>query len=179
MSDFKEQIKIVLLAVIAVALAAQTFYNSDNENGVDPNGDVEQVENSTLPPNLNTTPIPETPQVSEPAKPKGPTTTMAFAEESFDFGNIKQNSTDNKHIFKFTNTGDKPLVVENAKGSCGCTVPQWPKEPIPPGGTGEILVEYKPGKQKGNQRKTITVTSNTEPRDTRITISAIVDETPE
>ena len=179
MSDFKEQIKIVLLAVIAVALAAQTFYNSDNENALAPKGDVEQIDNSTLPPNLNATPVPEAPQVSKPEKPKGPTTTMAFTEESFDFGNINQNSTDNKHIFKFTNTGDKPLVVENAKGSCGCTVPQWPKEPIPPGGTGEILVDYKPGKQKGNQRKTITVTANTEPRDTRITISAVVDETPE
>ena len=180
MSDFKEQIKIVLLAVIAVTLAVQTFYNSDNGNGeATTDLSLQQSDNTSLPPTLNATPVPETPQVSQPEKPKGPVTKMAFNEESFDFGNIKQNSTDNKHVFKFTNTGDKPLVIENAKGSCGCTVPEYPKAPIPPGETGEIVVDYKPGKQKGNQRKTVTVTANTEPRDTRLTISAVVEETPE
>ena len=181
MSDLKEQIKIILLAVIAGTLAVQTFYQSNSMDSVD-NGDTEsigQTANTVLPQNLNATPDPQLPDPVKEQKPTGPITSLSFAKESFDFGNIKQNSTDNKHKFKFTNTGTNPLVVENAKGSCGCTVPQWPKEPIPPGGTGEIVVEYKPGKQKGSQRKTVTVTANTEPRDTRITISAVVEEVPE
>lgn len=114
-------------------------------------------------------------QTPEPAKPLGPPTSVAFAEMSHDFGAIKQD-TENEKIFMFTNTGDNPLIIENARGSCGCTVPEWPREPIAPGATGEIRVVYKPGKQKGKQAKTVTITANTEPRDTRLTISAEVAE---
>jgi hypothetical protein len=106
-------------------------------------------------------------------KPVGPTTSMKFAESSHDFGTIDQ-GTENKKIFEFTNTGSEPLVIENAKGSCGCTVPEWPKEPIPPGGTGEIKVVYKPGKQKNQQKKNVTITANTQPSKTVLTISANV-----
>jgi len=104
---------------------------------------------------------------------------MIFAQNSHDFGNIIQNSTTNQHTFTFTNTGTNPLIISNAKGSCGCTVPKWPKEPIPPGGTGTIEVEYNPGSQKGSQKKTVTVTANTEPADTRLSISAVVEEEPQ
>ncbi|MBL4577586.1 MAG: DUF1573 domain-containing protein [Flavobacteriales bacterium] len=104
---------------------------------------------------------------------------MLFTEDLHDFGTIKQNSIGNQHTFTFTNTGTNPLIISNAKGSCGCTVPKWPKEPIPPGGTGTIEVEYKPGSQKGNQKKTVTVTANTDPPDTRLSISAVVEEVPQ
>ena len=92
-----------------------------------------------------------------------------------DFGKINQD-TENKKIFTFTNTGTEPLVISNAVGSCGCTVPSYPKEPIAPGKTGEIEVVYKPGKQKGVQSKTVTITANTEPKTTRLSISADVQE---
>lgn len=105
----------------------------------------------------------------------GPTTQITFASPSHDFGTIKQD-TENPHTFTFTNTGSEPLIIENAKGSCGCTVPQYPKEPIAPGATGEIEVVYKPGKQKNKQSKTVTITANTEPRNTTLTISANVLE---
>lgn len=114
-------------------------------------------------------------QQPEPAKPQGPPTTLAFANMEHDFGTIKQD-TKNKHIFSFTNTGDEPLIISNAKGSCGCTVPKYPREPISPGGTGEIEVEYSPGKQKGKQAKTVTITANTEPANTVLRISAQVEE---
>ncbi len=112
---------------------------------------------------------------SAEAVPAGPTTAMTFTSPSHDFGNIKQDS-ENRHIFTFTNTGSEPLVIENAKGSCGCTVPQYPKEPIAPGETGEIEVVYKPGKQLNKQSKTVTITANTEPRTTTLSISATVEE---
>lgn len=107
--------------------------------------------------------------------PAGPTTKITFDKSEHDFGTINQDS-ENKHLFTFTNTGNEPLIIENAKGSCGCTVPNYPKEPIPPGGTGEIEVVYKPGKQKAAQNKSITITANTEPKNTILTIRANVLE---
>ncbi len=102
-------------------------------------------------------------------------TTISFAENAHDFGTIEQDS-EHKKIFSFTNTGSEPLIIEKAKGSCGCTVPKYPKEPIAPGGTGEIEVVYKPGKQKNKQTKNVTITANTSPANTVLTISANVME---
>ncbi|MCB0794863.1 MAG: DUF1573 domain-containing protein [Flavobacteriales bacterium] len=104
-----------------------------------------------------------------------PKTTVNFASYEHDFGTINQDS-ENKYVFTFTNTGKEPLIIEDAKGSCGCTVPNYPKAPVPPGGTGEIEVVYKPGKQKDQQQKTVTVTANTEPKTTTLRISANVKE---
>lgn len=106
-------------------------------------------------------------------KPVGPLTAMTFDNSEFDFGDIAQGSS-NAHVFKFTNTGKEPLIITNAKGSCGCTVPRWPKEPIAPGGTGEIEIIYKPGRQKNKQTKSITVTANTEPAKSIIKVKANV-----
>ncbi len=117
------------------------------------------------------------PMAAASDKPAGPSTSMDFKELAFDFGTINQDS-ENKKIFKFTNTGSSPLIIENAKGSCGCTVPKYPKEPIAPGATGEIEVVYKPGKQKDAQTKNITITANTEPSNTVLTITANVLEIP-
>lgn len=108
-------------------------------------------------------------------KPTGPSTSIKFEDTTYDFGKIKQDS-ENKKIFTFTNTGSEPLIIENAKGSCGCTVPNYPKEPVPPGATGEIEVVYKPGKQKNAQSKTITITANTQPANTILTVKANVEE---
>ncbi len=104
-----------------------------------------------------------------------PKTTVNFANYEHDFGNIKQDS-ENKHVFNFTNTGKEPLIIENATGSCGCTVPNYPKEPIAPGATGTIEVVYKPGKQENAQQKTVTVTANTEPKQTILRIKANVEK---
>ena len=105
----------------------------------------------------------------------GPKTQITFTNYDHDFGSIMQD-TENAYTFKFKNTGNEPLVIENAKGSCGCTVPSYPKEPIPPGGEGEIGVVYKPGKQKNNQTKKVTITANTDPVQTILTIKANVQE---
>jgi Protein of unknown function (DUF1573) len=106
--------------------------------------------------------------------PAGPPTTMKFAEESFDFGSAKEGDVV-KHVFKFTNTGDQPLIIANAKGSCGCTVPTWPKEAIAPGATGEINIEFSTAGKPGQQSKRVTVTANTVPTDTFIEIKGMVN----
>lgn len=111
---------------------------------------------------------------SSEKKPSGPITSMEFAETEHDFGTISQDS-ENTKVFSFTNTGTEPLIIENAKGSCGCTVPEYPKEPIPPGEKGEIKVVYKPGKQKNQQTKNVTITANTVPEKSILTIRANVE----
>ncbi len=97
--------------------------------------------------------------------PVGPTTVLTFDTEEFEFGQISQGEKV-QHIFRFTNTGDKPLVITNARGSCGCTVPEWPKAPIEPGGVGAIVVEFNSKGKIGMQSKTVTITANTDPPQT-------------
>ena len=108
--------------------------------------------------------------------PTGPTTSIQFKEEVHDFGTVDVNS-ENNYSFEFKNTGTEPLTISNARGSCGCTVPNWPKEPIMPGETGTIDVIYRPNKgQAGHpQEKTVTVTANTEPSNTIVKIKAMVN----
>ncbi|HNE30288.1 MAG TPA: DUF1573 domain-containing protein, partial [Saprospiraceae bacterium] len=77
-------------------------------------------------------------------------------------------------MFKFKNVGSEPLLITNCKGSCGCTVPTWPKEPIPPGATGEIKVEFNTKGKPGRQSKRVTVTANTVPTETFLEIAGEV-----
>lgn len=92
----------------------------------------------------------------EPIKAGGPE--IQFTNDVHDFGNMKQYG-DASTGFKFKNTGTEPLVISNCKGSCGCTVPEWPKEPIKPGETAVIKVKYD-SKRVGPINKTVTVSSN-------------------
>ncbi len=109
--------------------------------------------------------------------PDTPKTSMEFAEMTHDFGDINEGDKVN-HVFTFKNTGNEPLIISSAKGSCGCTVPQWPKEPIPPGGDGEIKVEFNSKNKPGKQTKTVTIHANTDPNPTRLTIKAQVAKDP-
>ncbi len=105
-----------------------------------------------------------------------PATNISFREYEWDFGVI--NEGDNvEHVFQFTNTGTEPLILENCKGSCGCTVPQCPKNPIPPGGSGDIKVVFNSKGKKNMQTKRVTIMANTDPLETVLTIKANV--TPE
>ena len=83
---------------------------------------------------------------------------FSFETEEMDYGTIAHNS-DGVRVFKFTNTGDAPIVISNAKGSCGCTVPTYSKNVIAPGESGEIEVKYATNRV-GKFTKTVTLTSN-------------------
>lgn len=108
---------------------------------------------------------PEQAQGQEVEVPAGPLTTIEFKENEFDYGKIPHGEKAS-HVYTFTNTGTEPLVISSAKASCGCTVPTWPKEPIPPGGTGEIPVEFDSKGKSGKQNKKVTITANTNPPQT-------------
>lgn len=81
-----------------------------------------------------------------------------FESDVIDYGEIAVNSDGNR-VFKFTNVGKSPLIITNVKGSCGCTVPTKPEEPIMPGESGEIKVKYATNRI-GPFSKTVTITSN-------------------
>ncbi|MDA9127403.1 DUF1573 domain-containing protein [Flavobacteriaceae bacterium] len=97
---------------------------------------------------------------------------MSFAESTYDFGTINQGAAQ-EHVFTFTNTGEADLVIVDAKSSCGCTVPQYPKAPIAPGETGEMLVKFN-GSGKNQVSKTVTITANTQKGKEMISIKAFV-----
>src|SRR4051812_29165897 len=108
----------------------------------------------------------DTDSVTNSASANGKTDTdlplMTFEEEVFDFGKIIQGEKVS-HAFTFKNTGNKGLIISSASGSCGCTVPEWPKEPVQPGQSNKINVVFSSEGKSGLQEKTVTIVTNCEP----------------
>lgn len=102
---------------------------------------------------------------------------IVFENDVHDYGTIKQGAN-GSYEFKFKNNGKEPLIISNAQGSCGCTVPSWPKEPILPGQGNVIKVTYDT-KRVGPFTKTVTLTSNAKTPSKVITIKGVVQELPQ
>jgi len=98
---------------------------------------------------------------------------MSFDKAEHDFGTIEQGAAQ-ETAFKFTNTGNAPLIITDAKSSCGCTVPNPPKEAIAPGESSELLVKFN-GAGQNQITKTITVTANTAKGSEILRIKAFVN----
>ena len=96
-----------------------------------------------------------------------------FQNEEHNFGEIYDGDVVS-HIFTFTNSGKAPLIISKATASCGCTVPSWPKQPIAPGGKGQIQVQFDSANKPGIQNKVITITANTETKVKKLLIKAQV-----
>jgi hypothetical protein len=112
---------------------------------------------------------------SEPKMSESRTkTSIKFDKVEHNFGKMKQGDVV-ECAFKVTNTGSEPLIIEEAHGSCGCTVPDYPKEPIPAGQTRDIKVKFNSAGKKGNQSKTVTLTANSDPIQSVLTIKAEVE----
>lgn len=186
--DLEAKLKVGLLAVIAVTLIINTWMQAGNSrpvydtapppsgtevmqgtNMVTPGANAAQQPATSLANNLTTPGAATTPAATD----NKPTTSIQFAQYDHDFGTIKQNTTNTK-VFEFTNAGTNPLVITGAKGSCGCTVPDYPKEPILPGEKSKITVTYSPGQKEGDQNNTVTITANTNPPTTIVRIKANV-----
>ncbi len=105
--------------------------------------------------------------VAQPAaaetKPEGPLPSFKFERMEYDFGQIKEGEKV-AYTYKFTNTGAAPLIVQSVQPSCGCTAPDWSKEPIPVNGTGFVKVEFDSNGKQGIQNKVVTVNANTWPK---------------
>ncbi|MEM6892267.1 MAG: DUF1573 domain-containing protein [Bacteroidota bacterium] len=99
---------------------------------------------------------------------------MTFDKSEHDFGTIEQ-GTAQQTRFTFTNTGNAPLIITDAKSSCGCTIPEYPKNtPIAPGAQGDLLVKFN-GSGQNQVTKTVTVTANTEKGSETLRIKAFVN----
>lgn len=103
------------------------------------------------------------------APANGPMAKLVFKEKSFDFGDIKQGETVT-HKFSFENTGNAPLIITNVSATCGCTVPEWPRDPIAPGEKSVMTVRFNSTGKMGVQNKVITVNSNAANPIERVTI---------
>lgn len=98
---------------------------------------------------------------------------ITFAEKSHDFGDIQQGNVVT-YKFSFQNTGTEPLMILQVQTTCGCTAPEWPKKPVPPGETGEIVVNFNSAKKVGRQNKIITVYTNGKKAEEKLKIVANV-----
>ena len=110
--------------------------------------------------------------IRNPVTASKPVDTVNVAKMEFDnirhrYGEVEEGAIVT-HTFKFKNTGKAPLIISHAKSTCGCTVPEWPKEPIPVGGTGEIFVKFDTKKKEAYQTKPIFIQANTHPSETTL-----------
>lgn len=121
--------------------------------------------------------VDQTPAAPE-AKPEGPLPVFKFERLEYDFGQIKEGDKVS-YTYKFTNTGEAPLIVQSVQPSCGCTAPDWSKEPIPAGGTGFVKVEFDSNGKQGIQNKVVTVNANTWPKSLILRFKAQVNPKPE
>jgi len=119
------------------------------------------------------TPLTKAEVFKDVKKAEQPLTKIEFKEMEYDFGEATEGDKVT-YVYQFKNTGKKPLIITNAKGSCGCTVPKWPKDPIKPGKKGEIEVVFNTKNKKGKQTKIVTITANTDPPRTVIKIKGEV-----
>lgn len=85
---------------------------------------------------------------------------IEFQETSFNFGTISEAGGKAIHVFNFKNTGNTPLILTNVRAGCGCTTPEWNRQPIAPGESGNIKVSFDPRNRPGSFTKSITVNSN-------------------
>ncbi|MGL5888568.1 MAG: DUF1573 domain-containing protein [Bacteroidia bacterium] len=101
----------------------------------------------------------QAPATSTMDRPTAPV--MTFEQTEFNFGTIRQGEVVT-HEFRFRNTGKEPLIINSAQGSCGCTVPEYSKEPIKPGGSGTVKVTFNSAGKLNVQDKTVTITYDTD-----------------
>jgi len=111
-------------------------------------------------------------------KPTGPLPVIEFGTTEHDFGTVAEGQKVS-YTYTVKNSGAAPLIIQNAQPSCGCTVPDWTKTPIPVGGTGFVKAEFDTHGKSGIQNKTITVTSNAWPKTTVIKFKAMVNPKPD
>lgn len=111
--------------------------------------------------------------VQPETKPEGPLPAISFDKIEHDFGTIPQGKAVS-YTYTFKNTGEAPLIIQSAQPTCGCTVSNYSKDPIPVGGSGFVTAEFD-GKTPGMQNKSVTVTANTWPAKTVLTFKAMVE----
>jgi len=165
------KVVIKLMSVLALAVLIMSCKDRASEKRIaELESRLAQIEG-----NKNTaSPAPTiTPEAAPEQKPDGALPVLNFERTDHDFGTITEGQKVS-YTYKVTNTGEAPLIIQNAQPSCGCTVPTWSKDPIPVGGTGFVTAEFDSNGKPGIANKTITVTANTWPKVTTLRFKAMV-----
>ena len=165
------------LIYVLMAFAVFCSCNSSGESSTGTTADSTATTTTTTPTDPSMAPPVDPANPEMPAEPEPGTAACSFEKTEHEFGKITQEKTVD-YTFKFTNTGTEPLIISDARGSCGCTVPQYSKEPIAVGATGEIMVSFDPKGKSGVQRKTVTITANTNPARSTLNIVSEVEGAP-
>jgi len=155
--------KIVILASVSSLLFLGACKKNEDANS-------EQHSSISNPATIG---IPDMEKRVVPADGKYPE--MTFASKDHDFGSIEADSKVN-YSFTFKNTGQADLIVSRAVGSCGCTIPKYPKEPIKVGASGKIDVSFNSANKHGNQQKSVTIYTNTKAGVESLYITASIKE---
>jgi len=164
----------VSVAVAGMLLLVAACRNRDAEKRIaELESRLAQLENNKGTTANSTVPAPDATTPVQEEKPEGPLPVVGFENVDHDFGTINEGQKVS-YTYKFKNTGQAPLIIQNAQPSCGCTVPQWSKEPVPVGGTGYVTAEFDSSGKPGINNKTITVTANTWPKTTTLRFKAMV-----
>ena len=155
-----------ILALASIFSACQSNVASNSEKSIEEIKSDSKITNSSI--------------VRNPVSANGPLDTvnvakMVFEETTFDFGEVNEGDMVS-HVYRFTNTGKVPLLISNARSTCGCTVPSWPKEPIAPGGKGTIEVEFNTKSKFNKQSKPVTITANTYPATSKVFLTGFVNK---
>ena len=162
--------KAKLIVLMILAVMATACKDKDAEKKIAAlEARLSELEGKKTTPTISNPTAAETPEV----KPEGPLPVLQFETVEHDFGTIKEGDKVS-YTYKFKNTGEAPLIIQDAKPSCGCTAPDWTKTPIPVGGEGFVKAEFDSKGKPNIQNKTITVTANTWPKTTKLSFKAMV-----
>lgn len=144
-----------LVFLLAFGMLVATSCNDGNTNGGIDTGDIHNPETASGDVDPENMPV------------------IKFEKELYEFGTITQGEKV-EHLFKFTNTGKSDLFITRCSATCGCTVPEWPKEPLAPGESGEIKVIFDSNGKRGKQHKKVTIVANTQPSTSVVALSGQV-----
>jgi len=163
----KKTLSIIALSIIGFGLVSCKKENKEVQNqevfGMDTVGLDRTPSDSVLAPTSS--------ESTTPAASNQPLTTIALSQSNFDFGNIKKGDKV-EHVYEITNTGTNPLVISEVKPGCGCTAPEFTKDPILPGKTGKITLSFDSTNFDGSVQKFADVYANVDKAPIKLTFSA-------
>lgn len=173
----KKSIFALLIFALAISCKKEDALSKIDPKSTDVEMNFENDQNTSSEKSSSLTEV-STPNTAEtPNQVKGKYPIITFNKKEHDFGTIKEGDKV-ETTFVFTNTGEADLLISDAKGSCGCTVPEYPKEPIKPGKTGKMKVSFDSNGKPGNQQKSVNITSNSMTGRDVLTIKANVTPKP-
>lgn len=167
----KKTLSIIALSIIGLGLVScKKEENKELQNleTIAPDS-TNTLPGDSLPPRAQTNPAAG--EVAPPAVSNQPLTTVALSESNFDFGNIKKGDKVN-HVYEVTNTGTNPLIISEVKPGCGCTAPEFTKDPILPGKKGRITLSFDSSSFDGSVQKYADVFANVEKAPIKLTFNA-------